>query len=257
MLALSLAAEFIVSRLLPCLLLSAALAAQADTVNVAVAANFHAPMQQLAAHFQQQSGHQLLLSSGSSGKFYAQIRNGAPFDVLLSADDEIPQRLENEQLAVPGSRFTYAIGQLVLWSAKPGLVDAQGAVLKGNAFRHLAIANPKLAPYGRAAQETLRALGLADSLAGKLVSGENIAQTYQFVASGAAELGFVALSQVQADRQAAAGSLWRVPAKLHQPIRQDAVLLLPGRDKPAAQALLAYLRSAPVQAQIRSFGYAN
>ena len=230
--------------------------ALADRVQVAVAANFGAPMQRLAADFEKATGHTAELSLGATGKFYAQIRNGAPFELLLSADDETPARLVAEGLAVPGSAFTYAIGRLVLWSAQPGFVDPQGSVLQQARFQHLALANPKTAPYGAAAIETLGKLGLLDALRPKFVQGENIAQAQQFVASGNAELGFVALSQVWRDGALiGAGSAWVVPAALHAPLRQDAVLLLPGRDKPAALALLAWLRSEKARATIRSFGY--
>ena len=232
------------------------LGAQADTVPVAVAANFSAPMQRIAADFERETGHKALVSIGATGKFYAQIRNGAPFAVLLSADEATPARLEAEGAAVAGTRFAYAIGQLVLWSARPGFVDAAGDVLRKGDFRHLAIANPKTAPYGAAAVQTLEALKLNDALAPRFVQGENIAQTQQFVATGNAELGFVALSQVWRDGRIAEGSGWIVPAGMHAPIRQDAVLLAPGRDRPAALALLRYLRGAAARGVIRSFGYA-
>ncbi len=233
---------------------SPALAAQ---VQVAVASNFTAPMQRLAADFERSTGHQARLSFAATGKFYAQIRNGAPFDVLLAADDEIPARMDKEGLTVPGSRFTYATGQLVLWSATPGYVDSQGAVLKQAAFRHLAIANPRLAPYGAAAIETLDKLGLRTALQPRFVQGENIAQTLQFVASGNAELGFVAVSQVFEDGRLKSGSAWRVPPGLHAPIRQDAVILERGRGNPAAHALIAYLKSAPARAIIGAYGYTD
>jgi molybdate transport system substrate-binding protein len=229
--------------------------AHAGDVQVAVASNFATPMQRIAEAFTRDTGHQMLLSVGASGRFHAQIVNGAPFDVFLSADAETPARLEAAGAAVPGSRFTYAIGRLVLWSARPGFVDAQGAVLRGGGFRHLALANPKTAPYGAAAQQALRGLGLFDTLRPKFVQGENIAQVQQFVASGNAELGFVALAQVWRNGVIAQGSAWIVPATLHAPIRQDAVLLLPGRDKPAAKALLAYLQGDAARALIRGFGY--
>jgi len=232
-----------------------ATSARADEVLVAVAANFAAPMARLADAYTAATGHTLQLASGATGKFYSQIVAGAPFEVLLSADDETPRRLIAEGHAVAGSAFTYAVGQLVLWSATPGLVDAQGAVLASGRFQKLAIANPKTAPYGRAAMEVLAARGLTAALAPKLVTGESVAQTYQFIATGNAELGFVALSQVSVPGKAAGGSMWRVPAALHEPIRQDAVLLKPGAGKPAAAALLQWLRSAPAQAVIRSCGY--
>ncbi len=227
----------------------------AAEVQVAVAANFTAPAKRIAAEFQKDTGHKALLAFGGTGKFYAQVRNGAPFEVLLAADDTTPARLEAEGAAVAGTRFSYATGRLALWSAKAGYVDAQGAVLQTGDFRHLAIANPKLAPYGAAAVETLTALKLLDGVQAKFVQGENIAQAHQFVSSGNAELGFVALSQVMQDGRIAVGSAWVVPARLHQPIRQDAVLLTRGRGKPAAAAWLDYLKSRKAQTIIKSFGY--
>lgn len=232
-------------------------AARADPVSVAVAANFTEPMKRIAAEFEKSSGHKVSLTFGSTGKFYAQIKAGAPFEVLLAADDGTPARLEAEGSAVKGSRFTYAIGKLVLWSAKEAVVDPHGDVLRRGGFDHLALANPKLAPYGVAAMETLTALGVGEALAPTLVQGENIAQTYQFVVTGNALLGFVALSQVIGeDGKIKAGSAWIVPEKYYSPIRQDAVLLEKGRDKPAAAALLKFLRDGPAQKLIRSFGYA-
>jgi molybdate transport system substrate-binding protein len=236
-------------------LLGGAGAARADDVQAAVASNFAAPMQRIAEAFARDTGHRVLLSAGASGRFHAQIVNGAPFDVFLSADAATPARLEAAGAAVPGSRFTYAIGRLVLWSSRPGGVDPQGMVLRLGDFRHLAVANPKTAPYGAAALEALRGLGLLETLRPKFVQGENIAQVQQFVASGNAELGFIALAQVWRDGAITQGSAWIVPDSLHAPIRQEAVLLLPGRDKPAAQALLAYLRGDTARALIRGFGY--
>ncbi len=229
--------------------------AHADTVSVAVAANFTAPMQKIAAAFEVDTGHKAELSFGATGKFYAQITHGAPFQVLLSADDTTPARLEREGKAVAHSRFTYAIGTLVLWSAQPGTVDAKGDVLKSGDFKHLAIANPKLAPYGAAALQVMEKLGVATALQPRLVQGENIAQTFQFVSTGNAQLGFVALSQVMADGKIRSGSAWQVPASLHEPIRQDAVLLMPGKDSAAASALLTYLRGSKARTIIQSYGY--
>jgi molybdate transport system substrate-binding protein len=229
--------------------------ALADEVQVAVAANFTAPMQRIAAEFEQDTGHKAQLAFGATGKFYAQIKNGAPFEILLAADDTTPAKLEKEGAGVANSRFTYAIGTLVLWSAKSDYVDGQGEVLRKGNFEHLSIANPKLAPYGQAAVETLTALGLLDAVQSKFVQGENIAQTYQFVATGNAEMGFVALSQVMKNGKIAAGSGWIVPAALHQPIRQDAVLLENGKGKPAAAALMTYLRGDKARAVIKSYGY--
>ena len=228
--------------------------AHADEVKVAVAANFTSTMQRIAKAFTQDTGHQVSLSFGATGKFYAQIQNGAPFELLLAADETTPARMEQEGLAVAGSHFTYAIGQLVLWSADPKLITSGPEVLKAGNFKHLAIANPALAPYGAAAVQVLDKLGLGQRLQPKLVQGENISQTYQFIATGNAELGFVALPQVLVDGQSS-GSRWDVPPELHAPLRQDAVLLLPGRDKPAALALLKYLQGDTARALIRASGY--
>jgi molybdate transport system substrate-binding protein len=230
-------------------------AAHAEDIHIAVAANFAAPMKQLAADFEKETGHKLVLTMGSTGRFYAQIKNGSPFDVLLAADDETPQKLEQEGFGVAGSRFTYAIGKLVLWSPTPGFIDDKGDVLKKGGFSHLAVANPKLAPYGRAAFETMKSLGVRETLQAKLVFGENIAQTYQFAASGSAELGFVAMSQVMEDGKLKSGSAWVVPANMHVPIRQDAVLLEKGKGKEAAQAWMRYLRSEKAREVVRRFGY--
>jgi len=237
------------------LALMAGAAAQANDVQVAVAANFTAPMQKIAAEFAKDTGHKAVLAFGATGKFYAQIVNGAPFEVLLAADDETPAKLEAEHRTVPGTRFTYATGKLVLWSAQDGYVDGQGHVLKTGDFAHLAIANPKTAPYGAAAVETLHKLGLYDRVQGKLVQGENIAQTHQFVSTGNAPLGFVALSQVYRDGRFTSGSGWIVPANLHGPIRQDAVILAKGGANPVARALEDYLKSDKARAIVRSFGY--
>ncbi|MES2299141.1 MAG: molybdate ABC transporter substrate-binding protein [Pseudomonadota bacterium] len=229
--------------------------AHADEVQVAVAANFTAPMKQIAAQFERDTGHKVQASYGATGKFYAQIKNGAPFELLLAADEDTPAKLETEGAAIPGTRFTYAIGALVLWSAQPGLVDPHGDVLRKASFEHIAIANPKLAPYGAAALEVLRKLKLFDALAPKLVQGENIAQTHQFVASGAAQLGFVAKSQIYESGKLKSGSAWIVPGNVYQPIRQDAQILEKGRGKPAAAAFLQYLKGGKAKAVVRSFGY--
>ena len=229
--------------------------AHAGEVTVAVAANFAGPMARIAEGFTAATGHTLKTSAGPTGKFYTQIIQGAPFEVLISADDETPKRLIAEGHAVAGSSFTYAIGVLVLWSAQPGFVDAQGAVLAGGKFGKLAIANPKLAPYGAAAMDVLQARGLTAALTPKLVTAESIAQAYQFVVTGNAELGFVALAQVAVPGKPAPGSYWRVPAHLHGEIRQDAVLLKAGARNPAAAALLAYLQSPAAKAVIQSYGY--
>ena len=238
---------------LSCILLAPQ--AKADQVQVAVAANFAGPMEKIAAAFKEKTGHDLLVSTGSTGKFYAQIRNGAPFEVFFSADDETPAKMEQEGQAVPGTRLTYAIGRLALWSAKPDFIDGKGDILKQGNFSRLAIANPKLAPYGQAAQETMQALGVYEQLQSKFVTGENIAQTWQFVGTGNAELGFVALSQVYEGGKILKGSAWIVPDALHKPIRQDAALLHPGKDKPAARALLEFMKSDAARAIITAAGY--
>lgn len=228
---------------------------QAADISVAVAANFAAPMQKIAKSFEQESGHKVLLSFGSTGHLFAQIKNGAPFQIFLAADGETPTKLENEGLGLVATRFTYAVGKLVLWSPQSNLIDDQGKLLKSKRYQHLAIANPKLAPYGSAAIETLSKLGVLQDVETKFVQGENIAQTYQFVASGNATLGFVALSQVMVDGKIAKGSAWVVPAHLHTPLRQDAILLQKGKDNAAVSAFFAYLRSDNAKQTMRAYGY--
>lgn len=225
--------------------------ALAGEARIAVASNFAAAMPALAARFRQETGHALIVSTASTGKLYAQIIHGAPFDVFLAADDDHPRRLEQDGLGIPGSRFTYAVGRLALWSPREGYVDEAGQVLKQGVFRKLALANPRLAPYGMAAQDVLDRLGLWTGLQDRLVLGENIAQTYQFVASGNAELGFVAYSQVQQGQ----GSLWLVPESLHTPLRQDAVLLGHGLRNSAAKSFMEFLRRTHAMAIIRAHGY--
>jgi molybdate transport system substrate-binding protein len=229
--------------------------ARADEVSVAVAANFSAPMARIAAAFLQDTGHKAVLSFGSTGKFYAQIKNGAPFQILLAADQETPARLEQEGQALAGSRFTYATGRLVLWSRQSGLVDDQGEVLRKGAFEKIAIADPKLAPYGAAAVAVMDKLGVRQALLAKTLQGENIGTAYQWVSTGNAALGFVALSQVMLEGQMVQGSAWIIPASLHAPLRQDAVALPASRDKPAAAALLAYLKGDKAKAIMGTFGY--
>lgn len=229
--------------------------AHADEVQVAVAANFTGPMQVISVLFERDTGHKLNMAFGATGKFYAQISNGAPFEVLLSADDETPAKLVKEGNAIAGSPFTYAIGKLVLWSADPKLVDNNGEILKKGGFKHLAVANPKTAPYGAAGMQVLNKLGVAEAIKPLIVQGENISQTQQFVSTGAAELGFVAYSQVIRNDAIGTGSGWLVPGKLYDPIRQDAVILAKGKDKPAAAALLKYLKGEKARTVIKSFGY--
>ena len=238
--------------LAPCALAGAV---QAEGVTIAVAANFTAPMKAIIAQFEKDTPHKAAVSFGATGKFYAQIKRGAPFDVFLAADGETPARLEKEGNAVAGSRFTYAIGRLVLWSAKPDLVDAKGEVLKGGNFANIALAAPRQAPYGAAAVETMTRLGLLAALQAKFVQGESIGQTYSFVATGNAALGFVALSQVFEDGRIKTGSGWIVPASLHSPLRQDAVMLKRGQGNQAAAEFMRFLKTDPSQRVIRSFGY--
>lgn len=232
-----------------------ALSAQADEVTVAVAANFSAPAQKIATAFAAATGHKASVVVGSTGKLYAQIKNGAPFGVLLSADDETPRRLAQEGAGVAASQFTYATGRLVLWSRQAGLVDGKGDVLQGTAFNHLSIADPKVAPYGAAAIEVMTKLGVLPKLQGRLVQGESIGQAHQFVASGNAQLGFVALSQVMQDGKIAEGSAWVVPANMHTALKQDAIVLTAAKDNAAALAFVAYLRSDATKTLIRSYGY--
>lgn len=227
----------------------------AGEVSVAVAANFTAPAQQIVTLFQKESGHTARLSFGSSGKFTAQIKAGAPFDVFLAADEKNPKLLEQEGLAVASSRFVYALGKLALWSAQPGYVDDKGAVLSKGRYSKLSYADPKLAPYGLAAQETLQKMALWDKVQSKLVTGESITQAYQFAATGNAEMAFVALSQITKDGRVSEGSWWLVPANMYTPIKQSAVQLTAAKDKAAAQAFLKFLKSEKAAAVIRSYGY--
>lgn len=235
--------------------LCCALGAQAGTVKVAVAANFTAPLQAIRQAFGAETGHTLSVSSGATGKLYAQILNGAPFDVFLSADPTGPARLEAKGLAVPGTRFTYATGRLALWSAKAGIVDAKGEVLSRGGFDRIAIAEPKTAPYGRAAMEVMTQLNLLGSLTPKLVTGESIGQAYSFVATGNAVLGFVALSQLMQNGRLKNGSAWVVPSALHKPIQQDAVLLTEGKGNAAALAFVVFMQTDKTKALIKTYGY--
>lgn len=227
----------------------------ADTVHVAVASNFTEAMKEVVTQFEKNSEHTVILSFGSSGKFFAQIQNGAPFQVFLSADQSKPEALEKSGFTIADSRFTYAIGALALWSIKPDFVDKDYNNLKTDSFNKLALANPKLAPYGVAAVEVLEALDLKQTTESKWVMGENIAQTYQFIATGNADLGFVALSQIMSKGHITEGSSWIIPSELYSPIRQDAVLLKKAKDSAGAKALVDYLRSDEARAIIHSYGY--
>jgi molybdate transport system substrate-binding protein len=243
------------SGLLGVLLAMMAQVANAGEVNAAVAANFAAPVQQIAELFQKETGHTVKFSFGSSGKFYSQIKEGAPFDVFLAADEKNPKLLEQAGLAIKDSSFVYALGKLVLWSAKPGFVDDKGAVLSNGNYNKIAFADPKLAPYGLAAQETLQKMNLWDKVQSNLVTGESITQTYQFAATGNADLAFIALSQVTKDGKVTDGSWWMVPADMYNPIRQSAVQLSAAKDPAAAKAFITFLKSEKALAIIRGFGY--
>ena len=225
------------------------------TVLVAVAANFSKPMTEIVSQFEKATGHSAKLSFGSSGKFVSQLENGGPFEVLLSADEKGPEKLEQAGLTVPNTRFVYALGKLVLWSATPNFVDDEGKILMTSNFKHLALADPKVAPYGAAAIDVLKKLKLFERLQPLLVQGENIAQTYQFISTANAELGFLALSQVIENGKIVGGSSWIIPDNLHAPIRQGAVLMKIGAENPAARALIDYLKSIPALAIIKKYGY--
>ena len=222
---------------------------------MAVAANFAQTLKEISTVFEQDTGHKLAITQGSTGKLYAQISQGAPFEVLLSADDETPEKLITEGKAITGTRFTYAIGRLALWSPRPDLVDEGGQVLKTDKFRFLASANARVAPYGRAAVQVMQKLGVLASIEPRVVQGESITQTFQFVSTGNAQLGFVALSQINENGKIKSGSAWIVPENMHEQLRQDAVLLNPGKDSAAASALLNFLKSEKAKKIIAAHGY--
>lgn len=236
-------------------LLSISFSINATELKVAVAANFAQTLKEISTVFEKDTGHKLAITQGSTGKLYAQISQGAPFEVFLSADDETPEKLVTEGKAINGTRFTYAIGRLALWSPKPDLVDEGGQVLKTDKFRFLAIANARVAPYGRAAVQVMQKLGVLASIEPRVVQGESITQTFQFVSTGNAQLGFVALSQISENGKIKSGSAWIVPENMHEQLRQDAVLLNPGKDSPAASALLNFLKSDKAKKIIASHGY--
>lgn len=229
-------------------------AVRADEIRVAVASNFADAIKAAADVFEEQTGHRVILIFGSTGKHYAQIRNGAPFEAFFAADKRRPALLETEGVAEPGSRFTYAIGKVVLWSPDPDLIDADAdaGILIDGGFRHLSMANPKLAPYGKAAEEVMRKNGVWEDLRPRTVRGENIAQAFQFVKSGNAELGFVALSQITQPGKAIAGSFWRPPQALYTPIEQQAVLL---KANPTARQFLAFMQANAAIKIIERYGY--
>ena len=226
----------------------------AEQVLVAVAANFTPPFREIAQEFERTTGHQVRVVSGASGAFYAQIKNGAPFDVFFSADNERPKLLEDEGLGVKDSRFTYAIGRLVLWSPNAGLVKEE-ETLRSKTFKRLAMANPKTAPYGVAALQTMQKLELWDNLKPQLVMGESLGQTMGFIESGNAQLGFVALSQVLDPKIKGTGSRWEVPTDVHEPITQDVILLMRAKDNPAAKSLLEFATGTQAKDIIARYGY--
>jgi molybdate transport system substrate-binding protein len=230
---------------------------QAAEVTVAVASNFSLPMRKIAAQFEVEFGHKVRLSFGSTGAFYAQIKNGGPFHLLLAADQETPARLEKEGLGLAGTRFTYAQGRLVLWSRQAGRVDKDGDILKAGHFQKLALANPKLAPYGVAAMETLHSLSLTEQIKSKFVQGENISQAYQFVETENAQIGFVAMSQVFSEGKLLKGSAWIVPPQLYSPIQQDAILLLAGQKNSVAIELMRYLKTDKAKSVMSAYGYSH
>jgi len=234
---------------------SAAINTQAAEISVAVAANFSSVLKDIAVEFQKDTGHQLAITPGATGKFYAQISNGAPFDVFLSADDETPRKLAQEGKAIAASQFTYAIGRLALWSPSPDLVDKSADILKTDKFKFIAIANAKVAPYGQAAVQTMQKLGVLTKIEPRIVQGESIAQTYQFVSTGNAQLGFVALSQILENGKIKAGSAWIVPEEMHEQLKQDAVVFQSSKHMSACQALMEYLKTEKVKKMMASYGY--
>ena len=238
--------------LLTCITFSFSVTTQAAEITIAVASNFVETLSEISKQFEQQTGNTLTLIPGSTGKHYAQIKNGAPFHAFFAADSKRPQLLEEEGVAIAGSRFTYAVGKILLWSPQQDLVDADGEVLKNGTFRHLSIANPKLAPYGAAAREVLESAGLWDALQERIVRGENIGQTFHFVKSGNAELGFIAKSQVKKPQAVIPGSWWEVPQERYAPIEQQAVLL---KDDPVIREFLIFFQSDAVKELIRQYGY--
>lgn len=230
----------------------------ADEVHVAVAANFTGPIKDLAPLYEKATGDKLVLSFGSTGAFYAQIKNGAPFEVLLAADDETPKKAVKEGFGIAGTEFTYAVGKLVLWSSDENLVKSDPTVIATDAIKHVALANPKLAPYGLAAHEALKSLGLEAAVQPKIVEGDNIGKTFQFVKTGNAEVGFIALSQCWKNGRFTSGSGWIVPQTLYGRIDQDAVLLKKGEGKEGAVRFLRYLKDSEEAARIReAYGYGS
>ena len=229
--------------------------AQAAEIKVAVASNFANVLKEIAIEFQKDTGHQLAITPGATGKFYAQISNGAPFDVFLSADDETPRKLAQEGKAIASSQFTYAIGRLALWSPNLEMIDKNADILKTDKFKFIAIANAKVAPYGQAAVQTMQKLGVLTKIEPRVVQGESISQTYQFVSTGNAQLGFVAMSQIVENGKIKMGSAWIVPEEMHEQLKQDAVVLQSCKHMSACQALIEYLKSEKAKKLMASYGY--
>lgn len=227
----------------------------AAQIIVAVASNFSEPAKQIAKQFEHKYNTKVIISSAGTGVLANQIKNGAPYEILLSADKTTPQQLIQDGYAVKDTQFTYAQGQLVLWSKQTNFITNDANILKTNKFNFLAIANPKLAPYGSAAMQTLAKLGLTESIKNKIVTGDNISNTYQFVATGNADLGFVALSQIMNNGKITAGSYWIVPQNITPLIQQDAIILNVGKNNPASQQFMNFIKSKTVQQIIKSYGY--
>ncbi len=230
--------------------------AWSNEIHVAVASNFYNPLREIATQFEKETNHQIKVIAGSTGKLYAQIMHGAPFDIFLAADQKRPMMLEKNGNAISGTRFTYAVGKITLWSVFPNAISKNGkSTLRANNFSHIAIANPRTAPYGKAAIQTMQNLGLWKKIQPKVVQGENIGQTFQFVASQNAKLGFVALSQILDPKNKFKGEKWDVPEKLYDPINQDAVILKKGGNNSAVKTLSKYLKSKKAKLIIQKYGY--
>jgi len=226
----------------------------AEQVLVAVAANFAPPFREIAIEFETTTGHNVRVASGSSGNFYSQIKNGAPFDVFFSADAERPKLLEDEGLGIKDTRFTYAIGRLVLWSPNENLIKGE-ETLRSKQYKRLAMANPKTAPYGVAAMQTMQKLELWETLQPQIVMGESLGQTMGFIESGNAQIGFVGLSQVLGPKMKGKGGRWDVPNNLHEPIKQDVIVLTRAKDNQAAKALMEFIGSPQAKKIIERYGY--
>ncbi len=229
--------------------------ALAGETHVAVAANFLGAMKKISTDFESQTGHKVIISAGSTGALYSQIINGAPFDLFFSADDKRPEKLEADGLAVQGTRFTYALGGIALYSSTAGYVDPEGKILSVGRYKRLAIANPKIAPYGIAAVEAIENMGLTKKVDSKLTLGGSVAHAFQFTASGGAELGFVALSQIIDAGPGLTGSYWIVDKSLYNPVRQQAIMLRKGKNNIAAIEFIKFFHSEKAIKVIHDSGY--